>query len=159
MGACCYRGGGGARWAARGDVVGPSPISNRGIHVREARAAKVIEVHFFERTKDLSVYSARTGEVTPLARHTVFLRDVIPPVAFPLVQSKDVVLGQDARAFIVPKALRDAAEATIEADKTFGIRLADDELLHDRYMPRLDLSIHADRMAGQQLELKAAIMQ
>eukprot|EP00936_MAST-01D_sp_MAST-1D-sp1_P002869 g2869.t1 len=146
--------GGAPRWAARGDVVGPSPISNRGIHVREARTAKVIEVHFFERTKDLSVYSARTGEVTPLARHTVFLRDVIPPVAFPLVESKDIVLGQDARAFMVPKALRDAAEATIEEDKTFGIRLADDELLHDRYMPRLDLSIHADRMAGQQLEFE-----
>ena len=55
---------------------------------------------------------------------------------------------------MVPKALRDAAEATIEVDKTFGMRLADDELLHDRYMPRLDLSIHADRMAGQQLEFE-----
>lgn len=133
------------RWAQRGEVLGPHPATKQRLHVGEEKLHRVLDVYFYERTKDDGVYTLK-GEGAPGKRrvcHTVLLADVLPPIAFPLAASEGVVTAKGIVPYDFTPRLRRTVLEVIEEDKRYAIRVPDDELL--THMPKLDMSIHERR--------------
>ena len=133
------------RWAHRGDVIGPHPASKERLHVPEDGLHMVIDVFFFEHTKEQDVITLR-GDDAPGARrvaHTVLLADVLPPIAFPLpVITEGFVTAKGITPHAFTGDLRAVVLAALEADQRFGLRVPDGELLNPVCMPKLDMQMH-----------------